>query len=269
MLRARLVPEPAFGVVLGSGLGAFADALEARIAIPFGEIPGMPAARVPGHTGVLVAGRTREDGVPVIALQGRAHLYEGYAAHEVVHGVRLLATLGTRAVILTNAAGGVRPGLAPGSLMLIEDQLNLTGHNPLVGSDGEGDRRFVDMARAYDPQLIALGRAAAEAQGVPVACGIYAGVLGPSYETAAEVRMLRALGADAVGMSTVLEAIALRRMRVRVAGLSCITNMASDGSGAAMIEHDEVARVGRAAAPRLGALLTAWLAAIAGAEGTA
>lgn len=258
-LRGRITPGPAIGVVLGSGLGAFADALDARIAVPFAEIPGMPAASVLGHAGVLVAGRTPDAGVPVLALQGRVHLYEGHAPQAVVHGVRLLARLGARTVILTNAAGAVRTDLRAGDLMWIEDHLNLTGHNPLASVDPGPGARFVDMGAAYDPGLAALGLAVARARGVSLARGVYAGVLGPSYETHAEVRMLRALGADAVGMSTVLEAIAARQLGMRVAGISCITNAPS---ATAAIDHGEVARVARAAGPALVAFLTALLAAI-------
>lgn len=257
-LRARIAPGPAIGVVLGSGLGAFAEALDARVAVPFAEIPGMPAAGVLGHAGLLVAGRTPDAGVPVLALQGRVHLYEGHAPRTVVHGVRLLARLGARSVILTNAAGAVRNDLRAGDLMWIEDHLNLTGHNALAGVDPGPGARFVDMGAAYDHALATIGLAVSRARGVPLARGVYAGVLGPSYETPAEVRMLRALGADAVGMSTVLEAIAARQLGMRVAGISCITN----APGAASIDHREVARVANATGPTLVAFLTALLSAI-------
>lgn len=259
VLRGRIDPGPSVGVVLGSGLGAFADALDARVVVPYAEIPGMPSANVPGHAGVLVAGRSAGMTVPVRVLQGRSHLYEGHAPQAVVHGVRLLAKLGARAVILTNSAGIVRTDLRSGTLMLIEDQLNLTGQNPLAGHPSGSGVRFVDMGHAYDPALRAVARQVASAQGTPLALGVYAGVLGPSYETPAEVRMLRALGADAVGMSTVLEAIALRQLGIRVVGISCLTNVAGAD---ATVSHADVARVAEQIGPKLVALLTGLAAAI-------
>ncbi|HKQ71265.1 MAG TPA: purine-nucleoside phosphorylase, partial [Polyangiaceae bacterium] len=218
--------RPTVGVVLGSGLGAFGEQLEE--AISYDAIPEMPASSVPGHSGKLRLGRI--EGVPVACLQGRAHLYEGNSPADVVFGVRLLAKLGCRAVLLTNAAGGIGPHLEPGDCMLVTDHLNLTGRNPLVGpheSDGRAGVRFPDMSRAYDPRLGELAHAAARELGVELKEGVYAGLLGPSYETPAEIRMLRTLGADAVGMSTVLEVIALRQLGVRVAAISCITNLAA------------------------------------------
>jgi len=180
-------------------------------------------------------------------MQGRVHLYEGHAPHAVTFGARLLAALGCRAALLTNAAGGIGPSLAPGSLMLIVDHLNLTGQNPLVGpNDDRVGPRFLDLTRAYDPALAELARRAAREQGLTLEEGVYAAMLGPSYETPAEIRMLRTLGADAVGMSTVLEVIALCHRGVRVAAISCITNVAASSGGPALA-HSEVEQVARQA----------------------
>src|SRR5262245_61937538 len=248
-VAARAVAKPVVGLVLGSGLGALGDRLEQSI--PYGELPGMPTSTVPGHAGNLRLGAL--DGVGVACLQGRVHLYEGHDAGAVVFGVRLLAGLGCRAVVLTNAAGGIAQGLAPGDRMLITDHLNLTGHNPL-GGPGAGER-FIDMGAAYDPRLADLCRAAARETQAPLKEGVYAGVVGPSYETPAEIRMLRAMGADAVGMSTVLEAIALRHVGARVLAISCITNAAAGGSEQPL-DHAEVQAVGRAASATMSEWIT-------------
>ncbi len=246
-LAASLAPtaivKPVVGVVLGSGLGAFGNQLEQ--CIPYEDLPGMPVSTVPGHAGNLRLGRI--DGVGVACLQGRVHLYEGHDAGAVVFGVRLLARLGCQAVILTNAAGGIAPGLRPGHRMLITDHINLTGHNPLAGPRGEGAAGFVDMGGAYDPLLGSLCKEAASETHVSLEKGVYAGVLGPSYETPAEINMLRTLGADAVGMSTVLEVIALRQLGVRVAAISCITNLAA-GVSAVPLDHADVQEMGRRSA---------------------
>src|SRR2546421_5936170 len=224
VIAAKSPIRPSIGVVLGSGLGAFGDQLDT--CIPYRDLPHMPASSVPGHANHLRLGGI--EGVGVACLQGRVHLYEGYEPGEVVFGVRLLAALGCKVVILTNAAGGIAPGLAPGDRMLVIDHLNLTSKNPLV-SRGGGDtaHAFVDMGAAYDKRLAELCRMAARETHVSLSEGVYAGVVGPSYETPAEIRMLRALGADAVGMSTVLEVIALRHAGVRVCAISCITNLAA------------------------------------------
>lgn len=228
--------EPArLGVVLGSGLSGFADALVDARVVPMDSIPHCPVPRVAGHPGNLYFGRIGQ--TSVACLQGRVHAYEGHAEERVVFGVRLLAALGCRAVILSNAAGGIRDDLGAGDLMLIADHLNLTGKNPLIGFD-EGIR-FPDMSEAYDPALRTLGREAAEELNLNLREGVYAGVLGPSYETPAEIRMLRAMGADAVGMSTVLEVIALRQLGVRVAAVSAITNKAA-GLSARPLDHSDV-----------------------------
>jgi purine-nucleoside phosphorylase len=225
------------GVVLGSGLSPFASALDAPLTLPFASIPHFPVPRVQGHPGNLWLGRL--GGAGVACLQGRVHLYEGHPIETVTFGVRMLAALGCKVVILTNAAGGIRDDLGPADLMMICDHVNLTGRNPLVGPADSSGPRFPDMSEAYDPALRTLGRDAAEALNLNLREGIYAGVLGPSYETPAEIRMLRAIGADAVGMSTVLEVIALRHLGVRVAAVSAITNKAA-GLGAGVLDHGDV-----------------------------
>jgi purine-nucleoside phosphorylase len=233
------VPEPPrLGVILGSGLGAFADTLSDKTILPMATIPHFPVPQVAGHPGNLYLGRLGS--VRIACLQGRVHGYEGHGVEKVVFGARLLAALGCRAVILTNAAGGIRDDLGPGDLMMLADHLNLTGQNPLVGP--VVGVRFPDMSEAYDAALRTLGRDAAEALNLNLREGIYAGVLGPSYETPAEVRMLRAIGADAVGMSTVLEVIALRQMGVRVAAVSAITNRAA-GLSSRRLDHADVQEV--------------------------
>jgi purine-nucleoside phosphorylase len=260
VVASRTSVHAKVGVVLGSGLGAFGDALEE--AIPYAELPGMPLSRVAGHAGNLRLGKVGVVGVA--CLQGRAHLYEGHDANTVVFGVRLLARLGCRAVVLTNAAGGIAPGLRPGDRMLITDHLNLTGNNPLAGPLGEGHAapsgdtsalRFVDMAGAYDRRLNELAHQAAHDTGSVLREGVYAGLMGPSYETPAEVRMLRTLGADAVGMSTVLEVIALRQLGVRVAAISCITNLAA-GISEMPLHHADVQAVSNRTAGPFVALLS-------------
>jgi purine-nucleoside phosphorylase len=262
-VRSRIEgAAPRVGVVLGSGLGAWADALHAVRKVPYAEIPHMARSTVVGHAGNLCLGRA--EGVPVACLQGRVHLYEGHEPERVVFGVRLLARLGCRAVLLTNAAGGLAAGWAPGDLMLITDHLNLMGRNPLAGAnEGALGPRFPDMTEAYDRELSDLGRAAARATGVLLREGIYAGLLGPTYETPAEIRMLRTLGADAVGMSTVPEVIALRHMGVRAAAISCITNLAA-GLSATRLDHSEVEATAAAARDRFTALLTEWVRRVAG-----
>ncbi len=257
-VRKRTGAEPKIGVVLGSGLGAFADSLHGLVKLAYRDLPHMAASAVPGHEGNFCLGRA--GGVPVVCMQGRVHLYEGHSVERVVHGVRTMARLGVRSVLLTNAAGGLEPSWAPGDLMAIADHLNLTGTSPLVGfNDDVLGPRFPDMTRAYDPELRALLHAAAPAANVALREGVYAGLLGPSYETPAEVRMLRTLGAHAVGMSTVLEVIALRHMGVRVAALSCITNLAA-GIASRPLSHEEVEATARARRPQLIALLTEWIA---------
>jgi purine-nucleoside phosphorylase len=237
-VQRAVTAKPRVAVVLGSGLGSFADRLEARSALPYDTIRGMPAPAVAGHAGNLVFGRA--GAVDVVAMQGRAHLYEGHGPAEVVFGVRLMIQLGAEVVILTNAAGGIDPSFEAGDLMLIGDHLNLTGQSCLVGpNDDMLGPRFPDMSTPYDPELRAVAHAVAEGQGFSLREGVYAGLLGPSYETPAEIRMLQVLGAQAVGMSTVLEVIAARHMGARVLGLSCITNLAA-GLGLDPLSHAEV-----------------------------
>jgi purine-nucleoside phosphorylase len=242
--------------VLGSGLSGLADELEARLSIPYRDIPGFPPPTVTGHAGTLHIGAL--EGVPVICLAGRVHLYEGHPASSVVFGVRVLAELGCPAVLLTNAAGGITSEVSPGDLMLIQDHLNLTGHNPLAADhDGRGPR-FVDMSCAYDRALRELARRGARELGLRLDQGIYAGLLGPSYETPAEVRMLAALGANAVGMSTVCEVIALRQLGVRVGAISVITNYAAGRTDRAL-DHAEVEQIAGQARGKLSALVTRWV----------
>ncbi|MCZ7681670.1 MAG: purine-nucleoside phosphorylase [Sandaracinaceae bacterium] len=229
---------PRVALVLGSGLGGFADSLEHKTVIPYDSIEGMPVSRIVGHAGNLVIGEVR--GMPVAAMQGRVHLYEGHSAADVVFGVRLMRLLGADTLVITNAAGGCGERLSPGDLMVIEDHINLTGTSCLVGeNEDELGARFPDMSEAYDRNLRALAEQVAAARGLTLAHGVYAGLLGPSYETPAEVRMMCRVGADAVGMSTVLEVIAARHMGMRVLGVSCITNLAA-GISATPLSHEEV-----------------------------
>jgi len=228
--------RPRVGLVLGSGLGALADELGEAQRIPYADIPHLPTSSVAGHAGKLCVGEL--GGVRVACLQGRVHAYEGHPLPRVVFGVRLLAELGCAVVLLSNAAGGIAERLVAGSLMRIDDHLNLMGDSPLRGASARGPR-FPDMSQAYDPQLAQLCEQAARQNQVPLERGVYAALLGPSYETPAEIRMLRALGADAVGMSTVPEVIALRQMGVRVGAVSCITNLAA-GRSAQPLSHGEV-----------------------------
>ncbi len=255
--RKRAKETPRIGVVLGSGLGAFADTLDELVKVPYAELPHLPASGVVGHAGNLCFGRVR--GVPVVCMQGRVHLYEGHSVAHVVHGARAMARLGVSAVLITNAAGGVDPSWSAGDLMLMTDHLNLTAQNPLMGPNDDAlGPRFPDMTRAYDPGLADALRAVAKQANILLREGVYAGLLGPTYETPAEVRMLRTLGAQAVGMSTVLETIALRHMGVRVGGLSCITNLAA-GITQATLNHAEVEDTAKKKRGDLVTLLTGWI----------
>lgn len=250
-VHGRATSPAEVGVVLGSGLGRFADTLRDVVKLPFAEIPHLRSPSVAGHAGSLCFGTVGDTSVS--CLQGRVHLYEGHPVEDVVFGCRLLAALGCRVVLLTNAAGGVGEGLRPGTLMLVLDHLNLTGRNPLVGGPN-----FVDLTRAYDPEIADAGRAAARESGVSLAEGVYAGLLGPSYETPAEIRMLRAVGAHAVGMSTVVETIALRALGVRVGAMSCITNFAA-GLSDVVLDHRDVQATARAAEAAFLAVLIRWV----------
>jgi len=256
----RAPARPRIGVVLGSGLGPFADQLSSAVRIPYGEIPEMPLSSVVGHAGNLCLGSLGS--LPVACLQGRAHIYEGNPPARAVFGVRVLAELGCSTVLLTNAAGGIHSSFAAGDLMLITDHLNLMGQNPLCGQNFGGGPRFPDMSQAYDLGLQALAREAARQADVNLREGVYAAMLGPSYETPAEIRMLRTLGADAVGMSTVPEVIALRQCGVRVGAISCITNLAA-GLSSQLLDHSEVEATARRSREAFTAVLTRWLIAAA------
>jgi purine-nucleoside phosphorylase len=248
--------EPRLGLVLGSGLGALAEELSGAQILAYADIPHLPPASVPGHAGRLCVGEL--GGVQVACLQGRAHAYEGHPLARVVFGVRLLAELGCGVVLLSNAAGGIAERLSAGSLMRIEDHLNLMGDSPLRGPSSRGPR-FPDMSQAYDAQLAQLCDQAARDSRVALERGVYAALLGPSYETPAEIRMLGALGADAVGMSTVPEVIALRQMAVRVGAVSCITNLAA-GRSAQPLSHAEVEATAARVRGDFIALFKRWIA---------
>lgn len=253
VVRRQATTAPLVGVVLGSGLGAFVEELADRTLLAYREIPHMPCPGVSGHAGQLALGAVET--VPVACLQGRSHLYEGHTPDRVVFGVRLLARLGCRFVLLTNAAGGVGVGLLPGDLMLVVDHVNLTAHNPLVGLTGPP---FVDMSDAYDRALRDAAHRATARSGMALKEGVYAGMLGPSYETAAEVRMLASFGVDAVGMSTVLETVALRQVGVAVGAVCAITNLAAGREGA-ILDHAHVQRVADQVREKLTRLLRGWI----------
>ena len=269
-IQGTAFARPRVGLVLGSGLGAFADGLDGP-KIPYGEIPHMPVSKVVGHAGKLCFGtiaapaaeQATARGVPIVCMQGRVHFYEGHPLDAVVHGARTMARLGASIVLLTNAAGGCDPAFSAGDLMLVTDHLNLTARSPLIGdNDDELGPRFPDMSAAYDPQLGAALKDAARALSLELREGVYAWLTGPSYETPAEIRMLRALGASAVGMSTVPEVIALRHMGVRTGALSCITNLAA-GLSKTPLDHKEVEETARSRRADLLRLLEAWIVAVA------
>jgi purine-nucleoside phosphorylase len=237
-LGPRLKDRPEIGIILGSGLGAFVERIENPIVIPYSEIPHFQKTSVEGHEGALVHGKI--NGVVVTALQGRWHTYEGHSMNSVVIPTRALAALGAHTMILTNAAGGVNLKFKAGDLMVIEDHLNLMGDNPLTGKESvQFGPRFPDMSEPYSQDCIALLERAGKKLGIPLKRGVYVGLSGPTYETPAEVRMLRTLGGDSVGMSTVPEAIAARHLGMRVVGISCITNMAA-GIEKKTLDHEEV-----------------------------
>ena len=263
-LRERFTRAPHAVLVLGSGLGALAEEIEDAVRIPFEQIPGFPrrAQALEGHAGALVAGRL--GGVEVAAMQGRFHMYEGWDPASVVLPVRALAALGAQVMILTNAAGGIRPGMKPGDLLILSDHINLTGRNPLVGAVWPGEERFPDMSEPYDAEFRRIAEEVAlEMRISGVSQGVYASLLGPTYETPAEVRMLARLGADATGMSTVPEVIAARAIGVRCLAVSCITNLAAGLSGQ-KLSHQEVMEVGAEASSRLAALVRGVLPRVAG-----
>jgi purine-nucleoside phosphorylase len=264
-IRAR-VPQatPEVAMVLGSGLAGAVRLVEEPQTLPLADIPNLRTPSVSGHPGRLVFGRVGS--VRVAVLQGRLHTYEGWSAAETAFPVRLLITLGARVVVLTNASGGVREGLVPGDWMVITDHLNLSGKNPLEGpNDPRVGPRFLDLSRAYDPQLRAMLFRAADGAGIPVHQGVYAMMAGPSYETPAEIRMLRTLGADAVGMSTVPEVIAAVHMGARVACLSCVTNAAAGLGG--VLSHAEVEATAQRAEESGVRILQAFLEMLAGSSG--
>src|SRR2546428_10306706 len=244
--------RPRVAIVLGSGLSSLADAVQSAIRIPQSAIPGFPEPGVAGHKGELVAGTLA--GVPVLVQSGRFHLYEGHPPDVAALPVRVFHGLGVRTLIVTNAAGGIRPTFRPGALMVIADHINLMPRNPLVGPVVDGDERFPDMSDPYDAELRALARAAAREAKIALDEGVYAAVLGPSFETPAEIRMLARLGADAVGMSTVPEVIAARARGMRCLGFSTITNLAA-GLSPQKLSHQEVLEVGRQVAGQLGTLI--------------
>jgi purine-nucleoside phosphorylase len=253
-VRARLgVREPVAAIVLGSGLGELAGRIANPVSVPYSEIPGFHATNVAGHRGELIHGSLA--GREVLALAGRFHMYEGHGARAAAFPVRVLNALGARVLFVSNAAGGIRRSFAPGDLMIIEDHVNLMFRNPLFGAREPTDDRFPDMSAPWSPRLNALLREAGARTGVPLHSGVYAGLLGPNYETPAEVRMLATLGADAVGMSTVPEAIVAAAIRMEIAGISVITNAAAGMSGAPL-SHAEVVEAGARAADGFCAIVT-------------
>jgi purine-nucleoside phosphorylase len=256
VLAPRLPERPAVALVLGSGLSGLVSELDGAVTVPAQDVPGLPVPRVPGHVGALVGGRLA--GVPVLALAGRVHLYEGYSAAEVAFATRLAAAVGCGTLIATNAAGGVNPEFEPADLMVLTDHINMLFDNPLRGAPD-----FVDLAGAYDAELRAEALRIGEAAGVPIRQGVYLASPGPSYETPTEIAMFRAWGADAVGMSTVPEVIAARAHGLRVAAVSAITNVHRPGG--TPTSHQEVLEVASVVRPRLRELLLSLLPAAAGA----
>ena len=267
-LRKRLGGiAPKICIVLGSGLGAVADAVADPVVVPYAEIPHFPQSTVVGHSGRIVAGLL--GGVPVVVMQGRVHFYEGYTPQQVTFPMRVLGALGLRAVVLTNAAGGIKDGYKLGQLVALADHINFMGFNPLNGPNEQrfgfqpgAGLRFFDMTEAYSKQLRSLAREAAEAEGFPLEEGVYLAVPGPSFETPAEIRAFRTLGATLVGMSTVPETMVARHMGIEVLGISCVTNLAA-GLGATPLSHEEVFETGRQVEHRLARLFERLLPMIA------
>jgi len=249
--------RPKIGLVLGSGLGAFADTLTEATSVPYALIPTFPRSTAIGHAGQMVIGKS--GGVTVAAMQGRVHLYEGYSAHEVTFPIRVFARMNIGAVVLTNAAGGINLEYGQGALVAIRDHLNLQGQNPLAGpNDDRFGPRFPDMSEAYSRTYLSLAQQEAQRLGMSLHAGVYAALLGPSYETPAEIRYLRTIGADLVGMSTVPEVIAARHMGIKVLAISCVTNMAA-GILDQPIHHEEVLETGRKVRSMFESLLRAVL----------
>jgi purine-nucleoside phosphorylase len=260
-IRSRTTVRPRLAVVLGSGLGGFAEELAASTVIPYAEIPHWPVSTAIGHAGRLVLGEV--SGVEVTVMAGRAHLYEGYTPGQVAFGVRVLGRLGAAGIVFTNAAGGINLSLERGGLVLISDHINLQGTSPLVGpNDGSLGPRFPDMSEAYSARYRAIAREVAENLGIFLPDGVYAATLGPNYETPAEIRFLRAIGADVVGMSTVPEVIAANHMGIPVLAISCVTNMAA-GILPQRISHREVLEAGEMVRGTLVRLLTSLLPKLA------
>jgi purine-nucleoside phosphorylase len=260
-IARRISLEPPIAVVLGSGLGALANGLDEAVAIPYDELPFWPHSTAPGHAGRLVVGRL--SGIPLLAMQGRVHLYEGYSARDVVFPLRVLAALGVRTYVATNASGGVNLAYRPGDLVLVEDHINLMGDNPLVGTNEETwGVRFPDMTEAYSPRLIKAAEKAAASEGIWLKRGVYVGFKGPSFETPAEIRMARILGGDLVGMSTIPEVIAANHLGLEVIAISCVANFAA-GMTKNRLTHEEVLEEMGKASDRLIRLVRAFLREIA------
>jgi len=265
----RTVVAPRVGIILGSGLGGYASQVEDSVAIPYAEIPHFPQSTVVGHSGRLVVGTV--GGVPVAVMQGRVHAYEGYAMEQVTFPARVLGLLGCAKLIVTNAAGGIRADIPPGSLIAISDHINLTGHNAALGPNEErfacikgAGQRFFDMTTAYSPALRKIAHEEAARQGIALTEGVYIAVIGPSYETPAEIRAFRTLGADMVGMSTVHEVIVARHMGLEVLGISLVTNLAAGVSGD-VIHHEEVMDIGRRVEAQFTSLISALVPQVAAA----
>lgn len=237
-IKGKISNTPVIGLILGSGLGVLADEIEGAVKIPYQEIPGFPVSTVEGHAGQLVIGSLQ--GKNVVAMQGRFHYYEGYSLDQVTLPVRVMKEIGVKALIVTNAAGGVNESFSPGDLMIIRDHINFTGTNPLIGPNDERfGVRFPDMSNTYSPRLRQLAKEAAEKLNINIQEGVYFGNTGPTYETPAEIRMARFLGGDAVGMSTVPEVIVARHANLEILGISCISNMAA-GILDQPLSHEEV-----------------------------
>jgi len=252
-LRSRIKAQPKLAIILGSGLGAVAEQVNEAVTVPYSEIPHFPQSTVPGHSGQLVAGLL--NGTPVAVMQGRVHGYEGYKPEEVTFPVRVLGRLGIETLVVTNAAGGIRADLHQGDLVLLSDQINFSIPNPCIGpNDPQFGPRFFDMTEAYSRRLRGIAQSAAKAEGFTMPEGVYLAVTGPSFETPAEIRAFRTLGADMVGMSTVPEVIVARHMGLEVLGISCVTNMAA-GISTEPLNHEEVMETGRRVQQRLAALL--------------
>jgi len=257
LILSRTTLRPRIGLVLGSGLGGFADSLSDSTRVPYSEIPSFPQSTAIGHAGRMVIGKA--GGVPVAAMQGRVHPYEGYSAQQVTFPIRVFGRMGVRAVILTNAAGGINLGYSQGALVLIRDHINLQGSNPLVGSnDDRFGPRFPDLTRAYSREYRAIAREEGQKLGITLHEGVYAAMLGPSYESPAEIEFLRRIGADLVGMSTVAEVITARHMGINVLAISCVTNMAA-GILDQPLSHEEVMETGERVKTTFESLLRAVL----------